>query len=357
MKPQQLGLKELQPPEYTAEEKEKIIQYFMKLKGDLIRQFLEKHELLKSGIKSQLRLRILEHLDNGTLEYKDLVNFLDDVSPWEKQHVILLNGSETELRKWRHNTNIQSILIKSRFSRYWNARLPLILPKQISLSSIVYNEEFRELKIYAVERRDYLERFEDFDASDERDGKEVELRAYVKHVYRGVYTFKWNLISNTSTIQISQLPSGDKYEEAYEKFAGLINPLVNIEHFSKLDLRSVIKKLHELEDSGPKETRSHVIGYHTIDGKSLSAASATPYDSLLGERVFDQALRSVRDIGVGHIGNFYWLPSSINSNNNNPLIGEIHTIIVGNKSRINFTTPNRKEDVEYVLSRVRAFSQ
>lgn len=115
-------------------------------------------------------------------------------------------------------------------------------------------------------------------------------------------------------------------------------------------------KLHELEETGNSEARSHSIGYRTIGGRAVSAQSPTPRDSVLGEQALDNALSGIRRQGVGHIGNFYWLSSFMNPSNKNPLEKEVHTIIVGNKQRINFTTPNKKEDMEYVLSRVRALS-
>jgi hypothetical protein len=169
--------------------------------------------------------------------------------------------------------------------------------------------------------------------------------------------FTWNLISNNATLQISQLPTGSKYEEEEIKFAELINPWLNLNSFTKLDLRRVIKKLHELEANGIPEARSHGLSYLSQGGRRITAQSPTPQDSIFGEQEVDIALKSIRDRGVGNIGNFYWLPKSINSANGNPLEREVHTIIVGNKSRINFTTPNKKEDIEYVLSRVRILSR
>jgi hypothetical protein len=64
---------------------------------------------------------------------------------------------------------------------------------------------------------------------------------------------------------------------------------------------------------------------------------------------------SVRKNGIGHLGNFYWLARKMKSDAN-PLSGEVHVIIVGAGSRINFTTPNTEDVVRYVLDRVRALS-
>lgn len=349
-------LKELPSPKYSEEEREKVIQYFMNLKGDVVREFLVSNELPKSGTKPELRKRIKGYLDEGTFEYKDLVNFLDTVTPWGKQHVFLYNGPETDVAKWRNDNYINDLIKKNKLSEYLNVRLPLILPKTLTLTSIEYITG-RKLRIYAVERREHWERKQEYDERKIRENLEIELRAYLHQVTRGVIVFRWNLVSNTAVLQISQLPSGSKYEEVEERVAELIKPWFNLKIFQKLDLRPAIRKLHELEETGNPEARSHSIDYRTLGGRVVSARSPTPRDSVLGEPVVNSALSGIRKQGVGHIGNFYWLPSSVNPANGSPLEREVHTIIVGNKSRINFTTPNKNEDIEYVLSRVRVLSK
>jgi len=70
----------------------------------------------------------------------------------------------------------------------------------------------------------------------------------------------------------------------------------------------------------------------------------------------DEMVDKMGKKGVGHLGNFYWLAGNKAGPAPNPLKGEVHVIIVGAKSRVNFPTPNTEEMVRYVLHRVRAFS-
>jgi len=349
-------MKELAPPKYSEEERKKVIQYFMKLKGDLIRNFLLNNDLPTSGTKPELRECIEKYIEEGTLEYKDLVNFLDAVVPWGKQHVFLYDGPETLVEEWRDENFVNKKIKENNISKYLNARLPLILPENLSLSSIEYKSG-KKLSVFAVERREYWERNNEYDDTKMQDDLDIQLRAYIHLVIRGVIVFEWDLLSNEATFQILQLPSGLKYEEIEEDFARLIKSWLNLELFAKLDLSPVIKKLHTLEEVENPEARSHGINYKTHGGRTVSARSSTPRDSVLGEQVVNNAMSNIREQGVGNIGNFYWLPSSLNSANNNPLEKEIHTIIVGNKNRVNITTPNKEEDIKYVLSRVRELSR
>ena len=137
---------------YTDEERKKIIQYFMELKGDIIREFLKSKSIATSGTKPELRERIEEALEERRLQYEDLVNFLDSIVPYGKQHVILYEGPENEVKKWRNNDYVEGLLKKERLSTYLKSPLPLILPNNLALSSIQY-EPSEKLKIYAVDRR------------------------------------------------------------------------------------------------------------------------------------------------------------------------------------------------------------
>jgi hypothetical protein len=77
---------------------------------------------------------------------------------------------------------------------------------------------------------------------------------------------------------------------------------------------------------------------------------------VLGEQFLDDAMDSVRKNSVGHLGNFYWLAGKKPGPGANPLSGEVHVIIVGASSRVNFATPNTEDVVRYVLHRVRSLS-
>ena len=98
------------------------------------------------------------------------------------------------------------------------------------------------------------------------EGNEIEFRAFVHHVYRGLVIFEWNLVSNIAMLQITQLPSRSKYESIEKEFADLVKPWLDFNLFPKLDIRPAIKKLQEIEESKP-EVRSHKIDLKTLEGR------------------------------------------------------------------------------------------
>jgi len=345
----------LDSPGYTAEECQTLIDFLLALKKAQIQDFLTRVELPKSGTKRELRERLQEALDEGRLAYEQVVDFLDSVVPWGKQHVFLYTGPRDDLRSWKDPDHVLHRLKQHRLGKLFNARLPLILPEQLTLSSIVHVDG--KLRITAVQRREYTERTPEHDDQKEtQEGQTITLKAYMHHLSRSIVAFEWDLDANTAMLQITQLHKDALYEEVAAEFFELISGWLDLGLFGLVDVRRAIRRLHELEANGRAEARSHGIHYRTLQGRRLSAHSPSPHDSVLGEAVIDQAMDNVGRTGVGHLGNFYWLAGVKPGPVPNPLEGDVHVIIVGDKSRINFPTPNTEDVVRYVLHRVRALS-
>jgi len=211
------------------------------------------------------------------------------------------------------------------------------------------------LRVTAVEKREYAERTPDLDEVKETGrGEKISLKAYVHHLTRTITAFEWDLNANVAMLQITQLQRDGAYEEVAGRFFQLVSPWLDIERFGLVDLRQAIRGLHEIEERGNPEARSHGVHYRSPRGRTISAHSPTPRDSVVGEKFIDEAMESVRKYGVGHLGNFYWQGDKLGLVPN--AREDVHFIIVGAKSRVNFPTPNTEEVVRHVLQRVRAIS-
>src|SRR3990170_2878980 len=130
------SIKLLRPPDYTAEERQALIDFVLHLRKSHIQDFLARAELPKSGTKSDLRERLQEALDEGRLTYEQLVDLLDSLAPWGKQHVFLYTGPRSDLRSWKDPDQFLEHLNRHGLGKLFNARLPLILPDKLMLSSI-----------------------------------------------------------------------------------------------------------------------------------------------------------------------------------------------------------------------------
>jgi hypothetical protein len=335
---------------FTSDEQELIIADLLALKKTQIGDFLARCGLPKSGTKEAIQARIEEALENESLSLSQIVQFLDGVIPWGKQHVYLYKGPHSSIANWRKEEWVVKLLKKHRLGKYLNASLPLVLPDKMKISSILHDP--KRLRITAIKRRDWWERDSDYDDTTSTDeGEDVELRAYVHRVTRSLVAFEWDLVANTAFLQVSQQRRAFDYDEAANEFFELIEKWLDRSMFSVVDLRPPIAELHALEESGKGETRSHGIKYRTMQGSHLEGKSASPADPLLSDALIDAALRPIRKSGIGHLGNFYWTPTNGAAA---MLDSEVHVIVVGFKNRVNFPTPNDEETVRYVLSRIRS---
>ncbi|WP_048191061.1 hypothetical protein [Methanobacterium sp. SMA-27] len=341
--------------EYTEEECEKIIQYFMDLRKDFIKIFLKTHELPTSGKKDEIRKRILENLEIGTINYYDLISFVNKSEPNGKQHIFLYKGPERVVSEWKNVHYFNEFITNNELDKFLDASLPIVPPETLSLKSIKYipNEK---LELYALKYIEYSQRTEELDEKKTHDGKSVDLRAHLNLDSRGMIIFSWDLVSNNAKLQVLQLPSGYEYDQVEREFKELVEIFFDLNIFEKVDLSQVIEKLHILEENGTPEARSHNFDYISEEGRRFSGRSATSKESVIGEVIFDNAMSTIRDEGIGYMGNFYWLAYDENPIIGNVLENEVHTVLLGDESRINFKTPNKAEDLEYVLSRVRELS-
>ncbi|HRX85793.1 MAG TPA: hypothetical protein P5572_12310, partial [Phycisphaerae bacterium] len=307
----------------------------------------------RSGTKAQIRERVVKALHAGSLSLDRVVLFLDEVVPWGKQHVFLFQGPTGAIADWRNKGFVADLLKQHRLGKYLNAAVPVALPEKMRVSSIMHDRH--RLRITAIRKRDWWERNPDLDESRVIDHSVVNFRAFLHCVTRSLVAFDWDLAANTAFLQIAQLPSGSDYAQVAREFLELVDKWLDVQRFSLVDLRPAIKKLHELEDAGTGGIRSHGIDYRTLEGRRFAGRSASPSDPLLGEPEIDSAMRAIRDKGLGHTGNFYWLPGTDAQPLGNPLDSEMHVIIVAYDSRINFPTPNDEQTVRHVLSRIRSY--
>jgi hypothetical protein len=337
-----------------TEEQKALLTFLIALRLDRVREFLGGHQVARYGDRTELRERLQESLAAGTIQLVDVVDFLDEVEPWGKQHVFLYDGSDGLVEGWQDTDALSRRLGRAHVRELLNARLPLMLPEELTLSSIRV-ENSRYVTIAAVERRESSQRVPGQDRVEIDDaGQRVELRAYVRSVTRGLLIFRWDLLTNTASLHITQGDRPYDYQEAERRFSAIVQPFLAFDRFPRCDLHKVIAKIHALERSGKPEARSHRLSYRSRGGRTIQAASPTYRDSVTGETGIDDALTAIAGKSTGRLGNFYWLAGVSPTLTPNPLFEDLHMIVLANDSRINFMVPSSREYITYVLHRIRA---
>lgn len=335
-----------------------LVDHLCALTNAEIRRFLVNHGLEAGLSKSDLRQNINEAIADEELSEQEVVDYLDEVTPWGKQHVFLYKGLPTASHdQWKKpswvRTHLQKVGLSSLVDAPTNA---LVLPDNLKVASISYSA--KRLRVVAVRKRDGWLRDDSYDdAGEADDGAEIKFKAYVHQILRGMVIFEWNLVTNEASMQITQLPSNGNYEHAAQEFINEVKPWLDISSLQKLDLQKAIKALHAEDDRGVGEAKSHALDYGRVSGKHVSARSTSTRVPLRGDNVIDTMMTTLRKKGVARIGDFYWDLSGVLASGNGSHAGvRAHVILVAEKNRINFATPTSEEVIRHVLQKLRTIS-
>src|SRR5437867_647670 len=147
----------LPAPANLNEEQQALLTFLLALRLDRVRDFLGRKGIAKYGNRADLRERLEENLADGTITIVDIVDFLDEVEPWSKQHVFLYDGGDGLVEGWQDDDALRARLTEANVDELLDGRLPLVLPEELTLSAITV-EQGRFVTVAAVERREYRER-------------------------------------------------------------------------------------------------------------------------------------------------------------------------------------------------------
>lgn len=340
---------------YTEEERSLILRYIARLRRGTIQDFLREVEEPVSGTKSALVARIDAALGKESVDYSQLVSFLDEVEPWRAQQVYLLGPSNIHRAPFLTPEALETHLRQHRALRPFRQPVPLVLPEDLTIASITHDGE--RLRITAVQRREGWERDEreDLAQGETKDGEPVEYRAYVRVILRGLTMFEWDVVSNTAMLQISRLPARGDYDEEFAKFAALTKKWLDLSTFSRVNLAKGIAAIHreeeERRDAGNAlRADSHGVEYEGGGGARMSGRGPSSDGSVSEDPNLRAAYRQYRAVSVGRRGNFFWHLDPLGR------VGEkAHVIVFATSKRITFPTNDLDEEtIRHVLADIRS---
>jgi hypothetical protein len=339
---------------FTAAERELLLTQFGALRSDEIRDFMRDKGIGPlRGRKDELIDRVAQALRKREVEvnWEGLIDFLDGVEPYNKQHVILYKVSAETGRDWQDSEMVAALLREHGLGELWQSRVPLAAPEQVTLSSVRLDDGV--LEIYAIARRSYPVRRKDREEGL-MDEPRFEARVYENVQVRTWIRLRWMLASGEASLHIAQLPRKGIYEATREEFFGLLRGWFPVDVFDPLNLSQAVSRLEEAEINGAPEARVQAVGHNSRGGLRSNISSGAAEQSVFGESSdYDDALKTLHDAGPGSGGSFYFLPPAAGGPAGTPLSDEIHVVIVVKDDRINFPQPTNEDHLNHVLRRVR----
>ena len=336
-----------------------ILDHLTALTNQEIRLFLKRHKIdgASAQAKDQLRKILRQSLQTRKITTKSVVDFLDEVTPWGKQHVYLYSGPAKH--SWREANWVDGHLKAHGLDHLLNAQTgKLILPDTLEIASITVTR--KRLHVTAIRKREGWVRDEGYDVTRKKgdDGRPLWLKGYSYQVLRGITAFEWNLLTNEAFLQVTQLPTTGSYEGVADEFKKKIAPWLDLSEFKLVDLRRAVKKLHELEEKGKGTAESHAADYSRLGRRRIAVRSTSTKVPLRGDRTVDGVLKLVQRDGIPRIGDFYFDGDgarTVAAGDGKPEKRR-HVIIMAEKGRINFATPGKEEGLRSVLTELRTLS-
>jgi hypothetical protein len=344
-----------EPTDFTDADLDELVSHAMSLRKDFLQDLLGAANVSRADRdrpKAELRILLRELINTDQLPVARVVRFLDEQEPGGKQHVFMLRPPKAYNDAFKDIASVHRRLARrTGVKDLLGAELPLVMPEDLTLSSVRLADGM--IEVVGVEARRYFERDEryDEDATSE-DGLPIELRAYVERVARSTVVLRWNVTERHAGLHITQATSRglsrNHYRDVRDRFAQVVSPWLDLDEFKNVNLRKVIHKLQQREQTATPWTRSRRGRWETDDGSEVEATSSSVDASLFTDRRVKAAVGQVSDADSGSSGNMYWL-----SRVDNPLHEPLHITIVASDSRIHFMLPSNPEAVGHVLQQIR----
>ena len=318
-----------------------LLEMLFEHKAEYIRDFLKCKELTSSGTKSDLRKRV-ETAIGGRISFEELVSLLNRIEGWGRQHIYLFLSPQYLQLQWQDEEFVKNRLLENNAIELLNSEIPIVMPEAKELSAVLWSR--RRVRFVWITKREWEERVAERDQINEEEG--IIWRAFKKRTGRGILALDWNLVNGLAMLMIQELPSGSKYDEERQQLTASLNPFINLEEFSPVEVSRAIQRIES-----SNEVRKRQIAHQTRQGGQAKFTSQGRSKDLNTDPDIQNSRRALGGSTRPNLGNFYWLP------NNGQLNKEVHTVIYSDARRIKISGERTEQEVRYVIGRIYHYCQ
>jgi hypothetical protein len=190
-----------------------------------IRELLRGKKLSIGTTKEDFEANLLQAINNGELQFEDVIQWLEEVEGWGDQHVYLyhLPTSVTADQVWRSADTVRAKLSLAQ-KKLWEAH-SLSFPETWELTGISYAD--RVLTYVWHEKYPTLLRRPKLDRREEIDGDTYEFRAFLERPDRSVLRFVLQLEKARAAVFLQIPAEGNAHKNALDMVQNETKPLVD----------------------------------------------------------------------------------------------------------------------------------
>lgn len=330
-----------------------------------VHEFMRRHEVAgRSKNKPDLLDIIQKEIGKPGLTWDSLIEYLDEVELYQKQHVVLMRAVDDTEDQWDEQT-LKEATTQAGYGSLWGVSVRLAAPENLELASIKVDGDF--FSVHAVGQRTYVHRNQDLERGYTAPNPDSEIRVYETVRVRAWARLELDLKSGNALIRCTKMPTKSVQDSLVKAFDELISPWFPMLAFRVVDLAKAISTLHRDEGNTPCEARVQEVGYRTVSGLQTVVKSSAGTSSISGHgAALDDAVKALRTNGTAARGVFHFLPpqttgasaSGANSNGTpvNPLTHERRVALSAADGVVQFSKATPQPELEHALRRIRSLA-
>lgn len=275
---------------------EQVLKLILFQGNRFIKELLRQKNLRIGATKSEFQKNILKAINDELLTQADIENWLQEIEGWGDQHAFVLKVPRTfkEDPKWKNAADVEKLIKKGGYEKFWNRETVQIFPEEMELTSIKHSSAglrfiWHQAISSTVRATDLEEEIE------EVDGEEIVWRPYKRTWGRALMYFDWRFDLGLAGIflrrSIDQPDDENKKEEIIRK----VHPIVDVDNWQKIDISSAIRNLDDL-DLNKSSTKNQNLEVRSTSTQFTGTAAWIKMASLDGNSSYqeDISVRSVR---------------------------------------------------------------
>jgi hypothetical protein len=316
-------------------------------KLDYVRTLLRSAGLRSTGVREQLRVRLNDAVDQGTIDVPVLESLLGELDAWGNQHIRLGRLPSTLLAGLASPDAIEERVAAAGMTGLIRGAVDLVPSVEMRPMVISYHDEgrSRSLKLVAAKSREVL--VEQLHIPDHVDDQfpGVVFKPFKVETHKIVGFAEIDLVNGLTVVSMTLVRRGLGYHAEFAELYSAFDPLISLNTLVPLTLYRAVQQIHALPQSEvlllARHARTSIGGRIAYNSHSRRADMRSDEELNVTQRVLPDA--------PGVFCNCFW-------NIVDGLSESVHTHIHAHDGELLVLGQVKEDSVRYVLRRIFDFN-